>query len=73
MILLRSIRLNRNKLRLAQEERDFLLSECQTEWTDQTNKDFETDQSTQLDIPDIKQMDNHTQYLNDSLDNNICT
>ena len=37
MIRLISIRLNQNKLCLAEEERNFLFTECQTEWTDHAN------------------------------------
>ena len=65
------IRLNQYNPRLVQEERDFLLFECQTKWIDQANWDFEMDQPTQPEIPDIEQMDNHTQCLSNDLDD-IC-
>ena len=68
MIRLRSICLDQNKLHMTQEERDFLLFQCQTEWTDQANWDFQTDQPTQPEILAIKQMVNHIQCLSDGLD-----
>ena len=68
MIRLRPICLNQNKFRIVQEERDFLLFEFHTEWIDQTNWNFQTDQPTQSEIPGIEQMDNHNQCLSNGLD-----
>ena len=68
----RIIHLDQDKLCLAQEVRDFLLPQCQTEWTDQAYWDFQIDKPTQLKFPGIERMVNHTWCLSNGL-NDIYT
>ena len=52
--------------------RDFLLPQCQMEWIDQANWDFQIDNPTQPKFLGIEQMINHTWCLSVILDD-ICT
>lgn len=54
IIHLGSIYLDQDKLCLAQEARDFLLPQYQTEWTNQANWDFQMDKLTNLKSLGIK-------------------
>ena len=68
MIRLGSSYLDQNKLRLVQGEKDFLLSQCRMELTDQADWDFQTDKPTQPEITGIEQMVRHTHCLSNNLD-----